>query len=83
VGICFYISGLESSEFDIFSGGDNYFYIINITSGIHNKKNKRIRAKKEGIQMKVAFITVSCSTNYGAVLQTYALYHFLKEKGMV
>ncbi len=31
--------------------------------------------------MKVGLITLSCAFNYGAVLQTYALYSFLEENG--
>lgn len=31
--------------------------------------------------MKIAFITLSCAYNYGAVLQTYATYRFLQDLG--
>jgi len=31
--------------------------------------------------MNIKIITLSCALNYGAVLQTYALYHFLEKKG--
>lgn len=31
--------------------------------------------------MKIAIITFSCAFNYGAMLQTYGLYNYLKEKG--
>ena len=31
--------------------------------------------------MKIAYITLSCAYNYGAVLQTYATYRFLHDLG--
>ena len=33
--------------------------------------------------MKIDIITLSCAMNYGAVLQTYGLYAFMEDNGII
>ena len=42
---------------------------------------KLVMRKFKQCYMKIDFITYSAATNYGAMLQTYALYSFLVSQG--